>query len=399
MRCILTVNFSPWSRYSGGGQRSTHNLARALARRGHAVQVVYTKPPWEQVPLPDALPYEVVWATLPALRSRSSALLRSTTPWFVARAVDRLLRRGGAAVVHGNGEEAAYVPELRANPQHRQFGFVVTPRYPALPAAFENGEARRSAAVRALLSVTHTKYVLLGRALAGADFVCPTSRFAAALVQRAYALDPQKLRVIPNGISDEFLKSKLAREAHDAPVQVPFAIYFGRLAREKGVHTLLDALASAGPEPETFVFAGRGPELERLRQRARTLGLAHRVRFMTWLDAKALADLVRKASFAVLPSLEESFGNTMAEAMALAVPVISTTAGSIPELIENNRTGVLVPPGSAPALSIAIRSLAHDAPRRRELGLAAQAKVRTEFSWDAVAARFEGVYTAAQENR
>jgi glycosyltransferase involved in cell wall biosynthesis len=145
------------------------------------------------------------------------------------------------------------------------------------------------------------------------------------------------------------------------------------------------------------VFAGRGPELERLRQRARTLGLAHRVRFMTWLDAKALADLVRKASFAVLPSLEESFGNTMAEAMALAVPVISTTAGSIPELIEHNRTGVLVAPGSAPALSIAIRSLAHDAARRRELGSAAQAKVRAEFSWDAVAARFEGVYTAALE--
>jgi glycosyltransferase involved in cell wall biosynthesis len=336
---------------------------------------------------------------LPALRSHSHALLRPTTPWFVARAVDRLLRGGGAAVVHGNGEEAAFVSELRANPNHRQFGFVMTPRYPALPAAFEDGEARRSAARRALFSVTHTKYVLLGRALAGADFVCPTSRFAAALVQRAYALDPQKLRVIPNGISDEFLKSNQAREPHDAPVQVPFAIYFGRLAREKGVYTLLDALASAGPEPETFVFAGRGPELERLRQRARTLGLAHRVRFMTWLDAKALADLVRKASFAVLPSLEESFGNTMAEAMALAVPVISTTAGSIPELIENNRTGVLVAPGSAPALSIAIRSLAHDAPRRRELGLAGQAKVRTEFSWDAVAARFEGVYTAALEKR
>jgi glycosyltransferase involved in cell wall biosynthesis len=197
-------------------------------------------------------------------------------------------------------------------------------------------------------------------------------------------------------VSEEFLK---ASPAHDSPAQVPFAIYFGRLAREKGVHTLLDALADAGPEPETFVFAGRGPELERLRQRARTLGLAHRVRFMTWLDAKALADLVRKASFAVLPSLEESFGNTMAEAMALAVPVISTTAGSIPELIENNRTGVLVQPGSAHALSIAIRRLANDPVRRKQLATAAQATVRAEYSWDAVAARFESVYAAALEAR
>lgn len=362
------------------------------------MQVVYTKPPWEQVPLPDALPYEVIWAALPAIRSRSSALLRPTTPWFVAGRIERLLRRGGPAVVHGNGEEAALIGELRQKKSSPKFGFVMTPRYPALPAVFERGVVQRSAAVRALASLTHTKYVLLGRALAGADFVCPTSRFASELVQRAYALDGQQLRVIPNGVSDEFLKAA-PRDGGDGVGQVPFAIYFGRLAREKGVHVLLDALANAGPEPETFVFAGRGPELERLRARARTLGLAHRVRFMTWLDAKALADLVRKASFAVLPSLEESFGNTMAEAMALAVPVISTTAGSIPELIENNKTGVLVQPGSAAALSIAIRSLANDAARRRDLGLAAQAKVRAEYSWDAVAARFESVYGAAIDAR
>lgn len=363
------------------------------------MQVVYTKPPWEQVPLPDALPYEVIWAALPALRSESDALLQPITPWFVAHQVERLLRRTGPAVVHGNGEEAALLPELRTHRKTPRFGFVMTPRYPALPPVFESGQAHRSGALRALFSVTHTKYVLLGRALAGADFICPTSRFASELVQRAYALDSQKLRVIPNGVSEEFLKASPGRDAHDSPAQVPFAIYFGRLAREKGVHTLLDALADAGPEPETFVFAGRGPELERMRQRARSLGLAHRVRFMTWLDPKALADLVRKASFAVLPSLEESFGNTMAEAMALAVPVISTTAGSIPELIENNRTGVLVPPGSAQALSMAIRSLANDPARRKGLALAAQAKVRAEYSWDAVAARFEGVYAAALEAR
>lgn len=360
------------------------------------MQVVYTKPPWEQVPLPDALPYEVIWAALPATRSQSNALLRATTPWFVVGRVERLLRRGGPAVVHGNGEEAALVGELREKKSCPRFGFVMTPRSSALPPVFERGVVQRSAAVRALASLTHTKYVLLGRALRSADFVCPTSRFASELVQRAYALDAQKLRVIPNGVSDEFLKSA-PREGSDAGAQVPFAIYFGRLAREKGVHVLLEALANVGPEPETFVFAGRGPELESLRARARTLGLAHRVRFMTWLDAKALADLVRKASFAVLPSLEESFGNTMAEAMALGVPVISTTAGSIPELIENNKTGVLVRAGSAEALSIAIRSLAHDVARRRELGRAAQAKVRAEYAWDSVAARFESVYLAALE--
>src|SRR5262245_15559702 len=109
MRCILTVNFSPWSRYSGGGQRSTHNLACALAQRGHDVSVVYTKPPWEAVQLPAALPYQPLWAALPAFRSRSGALLRPLTSLSVARQVERLARHGAELVVHGNGEEAALI--------------------------------------------------------------------------------------------------------------------------------------------------------------------------------------------------------------------------------------------------------------------------------------------------
>ncbi len=383
MRCILTVNFSPWSRYSGGGQRSTHNLARALARRGHDVTVVYTKPPWERVQLPAALPYAVRWASLPALRSRSGAWLRPASTLFVAREVKRLLSPG--CVVHGNGEEAALVPGLRGS---TRFGFVMTPRYPELPRPFKTGAARSSRLLRTALAITHGKYVLLGRALAGADRICPTSAFASELVARAYPFDPASVRVIPNGISDEFLQPTAARPSTGTE---PFAIYFGRLAREKGVHVLLDAIARAGSLPIRFVLAGRGPELERLRARARDL---QHVRFETWLDARELAALVQRASFAVLPSLEESFGNTMAEAMALGVPVIATTAGSIPELIEHEATGLLVPPGDAPALAAAIARLASDASLRGRLGAAARTRAGA-LSWDAVAARFEDVYAEA----
>jgi glycosyltransferase involved in cell wall biosynthesis len=404
MRCVLTVNFSPWSRYSGGGQRSTHNLARALARRGHEVAVVFTKPPWEQVPVPDALPYQVVWAALPALRSRSNAWLRPSTPIFVADQVRRLLGRATSqphAIVHGNGEEAALVPELRRSGALRSFGFVMTPRYPSLPAGLAADAPRLRKAWNAAL---RTKYVLLGRALRGADAVCPTSRYAAELIEHAYGLSGSLLHVTPNGVSDEFLRvaapgaDSLPRIACDPELEHSvFAIYFGRIAREKGVLTLIEALARSGPEPPLFVFAGRGPELPRLQARARALGLERRVRFITWLDAEELAGLVRRASFAVLPSREESFGNTMAEAMALAVPVISTTAGSIPELIEHDRTGVLVAPGDADALAQAMRALAGDASRRRAIGAAARAHVVEHLTWDASAASFERIYEGTLE--
>jgi glycosyltransferase involved in cell wall biosynthesis len=401
MRCVLTTNYSPWSRYSGGGQRSTHNLARALAGRGHSVCVVYTKAPWERVPLPAALPYEVVWATLPALRASSRNWLRPLTAWFVAQQVQRALGDAAAAVVHGNGEEAALIPELRRREPARHFGFVMTPRYPWLPNAPRQAGSQVSWLRRTLPRAVQFKFRLLGAALLGADRVCPTSRFAANLVERAYGLPADAQCVIPNGVSDEFLREPAADEAWRAPWQDPdpsaaapesFAVYFGRIAREKGVNAILDALVVAGAAPAHFVFAGRGPELASLQARVRQLQLERRVHFVTWLDAPQLAALVRHASFAVLPSLEESFGNTMAEALALGVPVISTNAGSIPEIVEHGRTGLLVPVGDAVALGAAIKALAGDAALRRKLGEAGRAEVRGRLGWDATAAAFERVY-------
>jgi glycosyltransferase involved in cell wall biosynthesis len=400
MRCVLTVNYSPWSRYSGGGQRSTHNLARALSARGHRVSVVYTKPPWERLQLPAALPYEVVWATLPALRSSAQVWLRPMSALSVARQVHRILGDATGSIVHGNGEEAALVPELRRRYPARRFGFVMTPRYPWLPNAPREVETQQSWLRRKLPRALQFKFRLLGTALQGADRVCPTSRFAANLIERAYGLSAAAQCVIPNGVSDEFLRPAQPDEpAWRAPWEAReptanFAVYFGRIAREKGVHTILDALPSCAGEPAHFVFAGRGPELAALQARVRQLRLESRVHFVTWLDAAQLAALVRRASFAVLPSFEESFGNTMAEALALAVPVISTTAGSIPELIEHGRTGLLVTPGDSAALGAAMRALANDPTRRRSLGEAGRAYVHEHLRWDVTAAAFERVYEA-----
>jgi len=394
MRCILTVNYSPWSRYSGGGQRSTHNLARALVRRGHRVSVVFTKAPWEQVRVPADLPYEVVWAALP--------LARRGSPFFVQAAVGRLLSQAGESelVVHGNGEEAALVPGLRRS--HR-FAFVMTPRYPNFPDVLLKEPAERSLLALAAMGVVTTKFLWLGKALRGADRVCPTSRSAASMVTRAYGLSPAQLTVVPNGISDEFL------EAAHTPTPLPdtdpalkafvadgpFAIFFGRIDSEKGVHTVVEALGHRASQDARVVFAGRGPDLQKLASRASALGIGARVHFTSWLDAAQLASLVQRATFAVLPSLEESFGNTMAESMALGVPVLSTTAGSIPEVVKHGEHGLLVPPDDAQALAAAIGTLGADPALRARLGAAGKVYASAHFTWDASAAAFERVYAQA----
>ncbi len=401
MRVILTVNYSPWSRYSGGGQRSTHNLARALVRRGHHVTVVFSKPPWERVQLPKDLRYEAVFATLPGARRGS--------PLFVAQQVQRLLRAAPhGSIVHSNGEEGALIPELRRAHPPGHFGFVMTPRYPALPDVLLKEPAQRSELRLLLLALLRTKYVLLGRALRGASWVCPTSTSAADMVQRAYSLPRERMTVVPNGISDEFLRlgdtssapPALRADLQELVGEQGFAVFFGRIAPEKGVRVLLEALSRAGNEqPARFVFAGRGPDVQRVQAGVKQLGLAERVRFAPWLDAADLAALVRRASFAVLPSLEESFGNSIAEAMILSVPVISTTAGSIPELIEHGKHGWLVAPNDPDALAAAMRMLAADPERQRELGAAGRARVIERFTWDASAAAFERVYQHVIENK
>jgi len=293
MRIVLTVNFSPWSAYSGGGQRSTHELASALAARGHDVTVVYTRPPWERIDVPESVPYRVRWAAFVGSRSRSGAPLRSLNALSVALAVRELLGEADeASVVHSQGEEGAAVPRLRSRPC---FGFVVTPRYPSYPdrmladphTAF--GRLRRT--------LVPPKYLVLGGALRGADRWCPTSRSSADTVRAAYGLSEDRCTVVPNGVATPFLEVERQPGATDGPI-----VFFGRLSPAKGARTLVEALAKLDGEAPLATIVGRGPESDLLRRMVDELGLGDRVRFAGWRSPAQLAELLATASMAVLPS-------------------------------------------------------------------------------------------------
>ena len=120
MRIFLTCNYSPWSAYSGGGQRSTHYLGSALSGRGHDVTVVFTKTPWDRVEPPPSLPYRLRWAVLPDYKSHIGAPLRVLTAWTVAGVIRRELAPDETAVVHAQGEEAARLPRERASASRKR---------------------------------------------------------------------------------------------------------------------------------------------------------------------------------------------------------------------------------------------------------------------------------------
>jgi glycosyltransferase involved in cell wall biosynthesis len=382
MRVVLTTNFSPWSAYSGGGQRSTHNLACALAQRGHSVTVVFTKSPLERIPLPAQLPYRVRWAELYDLTSRVDAPLRPLTALSVARVVrDELRDSDGAVVVHGNGEEVATVDRLR---RHRRFGLVVTPRYPSYPAPFIEHQGSRAG--RIWNALRYPKYAALGAALRGADVCCPPSRYSAGEIARVFALPPAKIEAVHNGVPAEFL-AYTWRGDSGGPV-----LFFGRFERSKGVDVLVEALGRLGARAPRVLLVGRGPLEGWLRARIVELGLSQRVELRGWADHDALGALLEQASLAVLPSLEENFSLAVLSALCVGTPLVTTPVGGTPELIESGQTGVLVKAGDSAELAGALAELGADPARAAAIGARGRALVRGSFTWAAAAAKLERLY-------
>jgi glycosyltransferase involved in cell wall biosynthesis len=109
-------------------------------------------------------------------------------------------------------------------------------------------------------------------------------------------------------------------------------------------------------------------------------------------------DLVRlygSAEIAVVPSLYEGFGFPAAEAMSCELPVVSSTAGALPEVVGNDGAGILVPARDAPALAKAIGRLLEDPELRRQMGQAGRRRVVNLFTWENAARQMVEVYREA----
>ena len=404
MRVILSSNFSPWSAYTGGAPRSTHYLATELARRGHHVTVIFTKVPWERIEPEEPTPYELRWATLLNPGSGRVGPLRPFTAYTVAKIARRLLedfRKSHGeetAIVHANGEEGALLPRLR---RRLPFGLVVTPRYPALPEALSR-QAPTLSLRRLATLVRQPKYATLGVALRGADYCSPPSAYAAQLFQRAYGLDPGRVRPVHNGVPGEFLNHHW-RPATGAPGTpgMPATrdtrpiVFFGRFSHSKGVDVLLEAFAGINrTAAQHLVLVGSGPHRSRYLDLIRALKLDGQVELREWATHHDLAHLLTSSSIAVLPSREENFSLAVLSAMAVGIPLVTTRVGGTPEVVEHGKNGLLCEPGNVGQLRDAMDRLLAEPVYASELGTAGRELVRRSFTWEAAAQKFEELYAA-----
>ena len=176
-------------------------------------------------------------------------------------------------------------------------------------------------------------------------------------------------------------------------------LFVGRLVPKKGVDVLLDALPAV-PSARLTVL-GDGPEAEPLACRARALDLTDRVEFRGRQPAEEVLGELRRAMAVVIPSRVELNGDqdgtpvVLAEAMAAGVPVVASALGGLDEQVRDGVTGLLVPPGDAPALAHALSTTMRDPRAADARAAAAQQVVEQTFDVRQVACRYERAFTDA----
>ncbi|MBI2205231.1 MAG: glycosyltransferase family 4 protein [Candidatus Rokubacteria bacterium] len=208
-----------------------------------------------------------------------------------------------------------------------------------------------------------------------ADVVVASSTYAAETARRLYGLG-HPVRTIPEPIDLAGWRARLAAAGARRPGP-PTVLCVARMYPRKRIADLLHAarlLTERIPELRTRIV-GKGPEYAALRDLSNRLALGAHVTFLGDVGARALAVEYVNADLFCLPSVQEAFGIVFAEAMAAGLPVVACRAAAVPEVVEHERTGLLVSPRRADELATAIERVVRDVTLRRTLGAAGTTRV------------------------
>jgi glycosyltransferase involved in cell wall biosynthesis len=212
---------------------------------------------------------------------------------------------------------------------------------------------------------------------------------------------PAGSRIVPMGINpDDFAGSRSAGSP-----ETKMVLFVGRLIELKGVNYLIRALRIIRPDYPRLqlVVIGDGPARSQLEEEVVNSNLESVVTFTGSLGRDLICRYYNQADIFVLPSItlheqSEGLGVVLLEAMASGVPVIGTNTGGIPDIIEDNVNGFLVPPGDPGAIARAILSILEDADLAERFRKAGLKTVQENFSWERITEVFMEIYRTAMES-
>lgn len=199
-----------------------------------------------------------------------------------------------------------------------------------------------------------------------------------------------KRETIYNGVDQKtFSPRKSDRWENILGIDGRIVLTNARLIRQKGLPYLVDAMK--GIDASLVIF-GRGPMKDSLLRRAKRNNVDVRVVDIRMTDTE-LADLYRIAGCFVMPSLYDPCPLALLEGMSSGLPCVVTDAGGMKELVEHEKSGIVVPRANSDALGQAIKSILEDRNLARRLGREARNRVVERFTWEAVADRYDGFFS------
>lgn len=354
MNILHTESSTGW----GGQENRTLNELIALCERGH--EPLLACPPQARL---GARAREAGFAV-------HDIQMRGALDLPAVFALRRLMCERQIAVVNTHSGRDAQLAGLAARSLGRHRPRIVRTRHLALPISSP---------------FTYTRL---------ADHVVTVSRFVGDYLVLA-GVPAGRITAVPTGID-------LSRYQSEGPgtlraeLGLPdAALLVGTVAilrRKKGHAELLEAVpAVLARFPQAhFVFAGDGPQHENLSRRIAELGLERNVHLLGL--RRDVVNVLASLDLFVLPTHQEALGTAFIEAAAMGLPVVATCVDGVPEVVQEDITGLLVPVGDAAALARAINTLLADPARRQAMGEAARATVATRFSRDAMIDGMLAVY-------
>jgi glycosyltransferase involved in cell wall biosynthesis len=379
---ILNYEFPP---YGGGAGHAAYNLAQGLARAGHDVSVLTSS--YNGQKRKEIINAVNIHRVICPRKGVHDCGLRGALFYVLFAAIElrRLCRKNKYDLLHYFFSLPTGLLSLIPGP-HGKIPYVVSLRGSDVP-YYDVCNAKVHIFGRILKPVTKVIWRNAGKVVA----------LSKGLKQIALLTYPNlDIDIIGNGIEADVFKPLEQGKNCDRQGKLRF-ITVSRLIKRKGIENIFKALAGL-TEPERnqleLMIVGSGSYEKHLRDLCRDLHISDVVSFYGYCPRDKLFELYNRADVFVLPSLSESFGMVFLEAMACGLPVIATSVGGIPELVENGVNGFLVPPDDVASIKTAIREISSNQDLREIMSLNNLRKVREYYSWDSVVRKYLDEYDA-----
>ena len=366
----------------GGVETNVRELARRLQAGGDEVEVfasdLYDEAGWDRRsnfrPVVDGVPVR-------RFAVRKKLVPNLTLPLMVGL-IDALAE-SGADVIHAHSHRYGHVLQSAAVARKCGIPLVISTSY-------HPADRRETWLTRQILRLDDVAFGMTAYRVARAIVV--QSELEARLLREFAPSD--RVRIVPPGVDLAEWSDPTTDRTEGLGLPAEYFLFVGRIASNKGLPNLIDALAGLDPSerlPLVLMGADWG-ERATLEARAREHGIADR---LVWLghvpDRAGYRGVIRRARALVLPSEWEAYGFVLIEAMAARTPVVATAVGAVPEVLQQGALGRLVPYGDAAAMQAALRAVRAD-PEGTARRVGSGWTHVQGLDWAASAERFRALY-------